>query len=266
MLEILKNVFSLHYDDRPMDDSVYEFHRLWVKFLHDYYLRVEHAGHVQEFGEAARHEHVILISNHAVTVEAALIAYFLHLRNAGKLSVLVYKEAFKLPLIREFFRSCQCVPISIDAGVEALRRRHILIFPEGMDFISGYVNSKRIPRFHKGFLRIAKKYLEATGKKSVRIVPVGHAGVENTLKFWVIRNESFLDAFVRPFASYPFFLIPKLPFLFPSKVVMNWGMPTTVTLEDLKNERRIAQKANHFRANLIALKTRAQKLKGMNGH
>src|SRR5262245_16628506 len=239
MMETLKNLFSWNYDDRPMDDSVYELHRLWLKWLHDYYFRVEHAGHAKESIEAARREHVVFVSNHAVTVEAALIAYFLHIKDAGKVGTLVYKEAFKLPLIRELFRSCQCVPISVDSGVKTLRHRHILIFPEGMDFIDGYVNPDRVPRFHKGFLRIAKKYMEITRKKSIRVVPVAHAGTEETLKFWVIRNKSFLDTFIRPFATYPFFLIPKVPFLLPSKVVMNWGMPTTLTLEDLKNERKI---------------------------
>ena len=99
--------------------------------------------------------------------------------------------------------------------------------------------------------------------KSVRIIPIAHTGIENTLKFWVIRNEKFLDALIRPFASYPFFLLPKLPVLFPSKVVMNWGLPVQLTLEDLKTDRKISQKANYFRSSLLALKSRAQKLRKM---
>jgi len=263
ILNSVKKILSVKYDDRPMPDGVYEFHANWIKVLHDYYLRTEHVGHVQECLELARKEHVIFISNHAITVEAVLLGYFLLKEKAGKIGTLVYPEAFKLPLIREFFRSVQCVPISVEAGVATLKKRHLLVFPEGMDFIAGMVNPQRVPRFHKGFLRMAKTYLEETGHDSVRIIPIGHVGIEKTFKFWVIRNEKLLDTLVRPFASYPFFVLPKLPLLFPSKVVMNWGLPHKIPLDDLKKDRKMSQMANHFRSNLLALKNRAQKLKGM---
>jgi 1-acyl-sn-glycerol-3-phosphate acyltransferase len=263
MIGSLAKLVSFQYNDRPMHDSVYELHTYWVKFLHDYYHRVEHVGRVKEVLNIARKENVVLISQHSITLEAVLINYFLFKNNAGKAGTLVYPEAFKLPLVRELFRSGQCVPISIPAGAATLSQRHILVFPEGMDFISGLANPDRVPRFHKGFLRMAKKFLEDTGKKSIHIIPIGHAGVENTLKLWVIKNQTLLDIFVRPFVDYPFLVLPKIPFLLPRKVIMNWGMPTKVTLEDLKNERKIAQKANYFRAALLALKTRAQKVREM---
>jgi hypothetical protein len=85
MLSTLKKMVSWGYDDRPMSDGVYEFHARWIKLLHDYYLRVEHAGHVKECLEIARKEHVILISNHAITLEAALLGYFLLKEEAGKM-------------------------------------------------------------------------------------------------------------------------------------------------------------------------------------
>ncbi len=263
MLEELKKLLSFHYDDRPMEDSIYALHSLWIKLLHDYYLRVEHVGHVEEALKTARKEHVILISNHSITLEAALINYFVFRENAGKVGILVYPEAFKLPLVRELFRSGQCVPISVKAGVATLKKRHILLFPEGLDFISGLANPERVPRFHRGFLRMARQYLKETGKKSVSIIPVAHAGIENTLKLWVIRDKDFLDTWVKPFVSYPFFVLPKLPFLLPSKVVMNWGSPVTVTSQDLKNERKMTQKTNSFRSTLLALRSRAQKIRKM---
>lgn len=263
MLETLQKIFSFEYDDEPMDDFVYELHVRWIKLFHDYYLRVEHVGHVKEALEIARKEHLIFISNHAITIEATLINYYLLQNGAGHVGTLVYPEAFKIPLVREFFRSCQCVPISVEAGVQTLRKKHILLFPEGMDFISAFVNPDRVPRFHKGFLRMAKESLKKNHKKHLYVVPIGHAGIENMMKMWVIRNETFLDKVVRPFAKYPFFVVPKMPFLLPSKTIVNWGMPTKITLEDLKNEKKISQKANYFRSTLVALKNRARKIREM---
>ncbi|HWN83112.1 MAG TPA: 1-acyl-sn-glycerol-3-phosphate acyltransferase, partial [Candidatus Udaeobacter sp.] len=109
-----------------MPDRVYEGHVRWIRFLNDYYHRVEHRGYVDEAVEIARKEHVIFISNHAIMLEAAIINCFLLQHGAGKVTTLVFREAFKLPLIREFFRSCQCAPISVENGANALKKRHIL--------------------------------------------------------------------------------------------------------------------------------------------
>lgn len=265
ILAPFKKIFSFRYDDSPMPDVVYELHAKWIKWLHDYYLRVEHIGHIEEVLHVARQEHVILISNHSIALEALLMAYYFLERGAGKIGTLVYPEAFKLPLVRELFRSGQCVPISVESGVKTLKDRHILLFPEGMDFISGVVNPNRVPKFHKGFLRIAKQYLKESKKKSVILIPIGHAGIEHTLQLWVLKNETILESVVRPFAKYPFLVFPKLPFLMPSKVIINWGMPMKVTLSDLRTERKISQKANAFRATMLSLRARAQKVREMHG-
>lgn len=263
--ETVKKVASFKYDDSPMSDAVYELHGFWVKWLHDFYLRVEHVGHIEEVLQLAQKEHIILISNHSIALEALLIGYYFLKKQAGKIGALVYPEAFKLPLVRELFRSGQCVPISVQGGVQTLKKRHVLIFPEGMDFISGIINPHRVPKFHKGFLRIAKQYLKESKKKSVTIVPIGHAGVENTLKLWVMKNEAIIENFVKPFAKYPFVVFPKLPFLMPSKVVINWGQPVRLTMADLRTERKISQKANYCRAQMQSLRARAKKVREMNG-
>ncbi len=258
MLSTLRKILSFHYDDRPMDDRVYEGHGRWIRFLNDYYHRVEHHGYVDESVSIARKEHVLLISNHAIMAEAALINYFLMLNGAGKVTTLVFREAFKLPFVREFFRSCQCMPISVENGAKALRKRHVLLFPEGMDFISGFVNPDRVPAFHKGFLRMAKAYLQQSGRKSVCVVPIGHAGFENSLKLWVIRNKTFMEKIVHPIVDYPYFVLPKIPFLLPAKVYMQWGMPVRLTLQDLRTERKIFKLTNEFRTALLNQRLRAQ--------
>jgi 1-acyl-sn-glycerol-3-phosphate acyltransferase len=258
MISTLRKILSFDYNDHPMDDRAYEKHYGWVGFLNDYYHRVEHHGYVDECLEIARKEHVIFIMNHAIMLEAALLAYFLHSSHAGKINTLVFREAFKVPLIREFFRSCQCVPISVESGAKALQKRHILLFPEGMDFIGGFVNPDRVPPFHKGFLRMAKLYLQKSGKKSVCVIPIGHAGFEKSLKLWVIRNQTFMEKIVRPFVNYPYFVFPKVPFILPAKVHMQWGMPTRLMLQDLRTERKISKHTNEFRTALLNRRLRAQ--------
>ncbi len=263
LLNTVTKLFSFKYNDKPLDDQFYEIHMYWLKLLHDIYFRVEHLGHVKEGLEIAKHEHVIFISNHVIALEAALIGYFLFRNQAGKMGTLVYPEAFKLPLVREFFRSGQCVAATVENGIETLFKKHLLLFPEGMDFVSHIINPDRVPKFHKGFLRMAKGYLEKSHRKQIKIIPIGHAGIEQVLKLWVIKNEKFLDLFIKPFANYPFWVFPKLPFLMPSKVVMDWGTPVTLTLDDLKNEKKLIQKSNAFRSSILALKSRAAKLRVM---
>jgi hypothetical protein len=150
------------------------------------------------------------------------------------------------------------MPISVENGAKALRKRHILLFPEGMDFISGFVNPDRVPAFHTGFLRIAKTYLRDSGRKSVCVIPIGHAGFENSLKLWVIRNRTFMEKVVRPIVNYPYFVLPKIPFILPAKVHMQWGMPVRLTLQDLRTERKIFKWTNEFRSTLLKQRQRAQ--------
>lgn len=258
MLQTLKKVLSFRYDDRPMTDRVYESHGRWIRFFNDYYHRVEHLGCVEEALETARKEHVIFIMNHAILLEAALLNYFLLIKDAGKVSTLIYREAFKVPLFREFFRSCQCLPISVESGAKALNKRHILLFPEGMDFINGFINPDRIPAFHKGFLRMAKQYLKESKKKSVTIIPIGHAGLEGALRLWIIKNKTVMDLLIKPFINYPYLAFPKLPFLLPTKVVFHWGMPIRLTPADLRTEKKISKRMNDVRASFIAQRVRAQ--------
>jgi len=96
------------------------------------------------------------------------------------------------------------------------------------------------------------------------IVPIAHAGVEKTAKFWIIKNNFLMDLLVRPFANFPFFAVPKLPFLLPYKVVMTWGKPVTLTLADIKTDRRIDEQAERFRLKIHELRTQARDLRENN--
>jgi len=258
MLGELLKVLSFRFDDRPMGDSVYESHRVWIQWLHDYYLRVSHIGALPESVKVARREHVILISNHALTIEALLINYILLLNGAGHVGTMVYREAFKLPFVREFFRSTQCVPISVENGVQTLRHRHILLFPEGMDFLSGLQSAEQTAPYHTGFLRMALEHMKKSRRRSMSILPVAHAGIEKMLSFWVVKNKLFMNRFIRPFVKYPFWMIPKSPLIMPSKVVVNWGEPVRVTRAELGSERKLRNRADEFHDLIVGLRKAAE--------
>jgi 1-acyl-sn-glycerol-3-phosphate acyltransferase len=257
MLETIRRLLSFTYDDQPMDDSVYESHRTWVRWLHDYYLRVQHSGFVDVAMRSARRERVLLISNHSLTVEAILINYKILQQAGGHVGTLVFREAFKLPFVREFFRSFQCMPVSVQVGAQTLKKKHVLLFPEGMDFIRSFADPEGMAPFHTGFLRIARQYMKETRRKSLTILPVAHDGIEKMLKFWVIKNEKILNTFIRPIVKYPFWVIPKLPLFFPSKVVVNWGRPVKLRFDSLGTDRQIHHQAERFRLKVLDLRRKA---------
>jgi 1-acyl-sn-glycerol-3-phosphate acyltransferase len=261
--ETLRKVLSFDYDDQPSDEKYYSLHRHWLKLLHDYYFNVEHVGQVKLMQETASREKLLIISNHANTLEAGIICYYFLRQKLGKVRPLVFKEAFRLPLVRELFKSGQCVPISVEAGKEALKKDHILLFPEGMDFIKHYEKKDYIVKFHKGFLRIAKEYLYETGQEAVNILPVGHDGIDYTLKFWIINNPFLVKHFIKPYLHYPYFVLPKAPVLFPTHAVFNWGRPRRVTLSELSDERSMGQLAMAFRHDILRLRHRAKTVRNL---
>jgi 1-acyl-sn-glycerol-3-phosphate acyltransferase len=268
----VRDVLSFKYDDRPMNEKLYEYHTYWLKLLHDYYFKVEHIGHFDEVEEVAGSRKTILISNHANTLEGPLLCYKFHLHHLGIVHPMVYKEVFRLPIIREIFRSGQTIPISVDAGKEALKKNHIMVFPEGMDFIKHYLKKDFVVKFHKGFLHMAREYMRETGKEEVYVLPVGHEGIDYTIKFWVLNNSFLVEKIIKPYLHYPYFVFPKAPFLFPTRAVFNWGHPRKVTPDELKTEKSLAKLADEFRHEIVKLRGRARAVRKMekptdgNGH
>lgn len=259
-LKKLKKIFSLEYNDKPLSDKIYDFHRHWLKLLNDFYFRVENLGHPDYARKLAKKENIMVISHHGNTLEAALIGYYFMIHKMGKLRTLVYKEAFRLPLVREFFRSGQCIPISVESGAKALSDGHIMLFPEGMDFIKRYAQKDFVPKFHKGFLNIAKKYMQDNGLEKMHIVPVGHDGIENTVKFWIINNPTLVEKFIKPVFRYPYFVFPKSPIVMPQKTILKWGKPKLVTLAALEDEKELQALVSDFRHEVLDLKRGAARL------
>ncbi len=245
-LENLKSILSFKFDAKPMSDEVYASLGKFVNWLHNAYFRTTHMGEIAAAMESAKKEHLIIISNHALTIEAMLIAWTLYREQAGKIGTLVYPDAFKIPIIREFLKACQCSPVSVNCGVNCLKDRHVLLFPEGMDFLPGLDGPESMHPFHSGFLRIAQNYLKESGRKTVRVLPVAHVGIEKSLKFWVIRNKLFMDLFIRPWSNYPFWIIPKLPVFLPTRVVMNWGKPIRVHRNQIDSPEKLLKQCDRF--------------------
>jgi len=245
-IEQLRKVFSFKFNAMPMSDQVYESLGKFVNWLHSAYFRTTHMGEISLAMEQAKRDHLIVISNHALTIEALLIAWTLYVEDAGKIGTLVYPDAFKIPVIREFLRACQCRPVSVNCGSQCLKDRHILLFPEGMEFLTGLQGPDEMAPFHSGFLRIARNYLKETGRKTIRVLPVAHVGIERSLKFWVIRNKAFLDTFIRPWSNYPFWIIPKLPVFLPTRVVMNWGKPIRLHRNQLNTPEKLLKQCERF--------------------
>ncbi len=256
----IKKFFSLEYNDSPLSDKIYNLHRHWLKLINDYYFRVDHFGNTEQVQALAKKENIMVISHHGNTLEAALISYFFMIHKLGKLRMLVFKEAFRLPIVREFFRSGQCIPISIEAGAQALEDGHIMLFPEGMDFIKRYVQRNYVIKFHRGFLNIAKKHMEDHGLKQMHIVSVGHHGIEDAVKFWIINNPTIVEKLIKPVFHYPYFVFPKAPFILPHKTIFKWGKPKLVTLEELNNPDLFLQHLHDFRSDILSLKRMAEKL------
>lgn len=254
----VRDMLSFKYDDSPMSVKAYELHSYWLKLLHDYYFRVEHIGHFDEVADLAKREKGILISNHANTLEAPLMCYKFHTHQLGIIHPMVFKEAFRLPLVREFFRSGQTIPISVKAGKDALKKNHIMVFPEGMDFIKHYIKKDYVVKFHKGFLHMAREFLHETKREHVYVMPVGHEGIDYTVKFWVLNNSFLVEKIIKPYLHYPYFVFPKAPIVFPTKAVFNWGRPRKVSLDELKTEKSLAKLADEFRHEIVRLRGRAR--------
>lgn len=262
--DTFKNIFEVEEDEHADENTrLYYMLKALMKVLNNFYFKVEHVGQFPVVRRVAAKEKVLLISNHANTLEGGLICYKFLSQGLGRVRPLVFKEAFRLPILREIFKSSHCVPIGVDAGKEALKNDHILLFPEGMDFIKHYIQKDFVVKYHKGFLRIAQEYLRDTGKEHVTIQPVGHDGIDYTVKFWVINHPSLVKHVIKPFLHYPYFVLPKMPFVFPTTAVFNWGRPWRLTRDDLEDDKKLGRLSDQFRHEMMGLRRKARRIRQM---
>ncbi len=97
----LREFFSFRYNDRPFSRKVYYANAAWFKWLYEYYFKIQHHGETKALQRVAQREKVIVISNHANTLEALSLYYYFYLEKLDVIRALVFKEAFRLPFFRE---------------------------------------------------------------------------------------------------------------------------------------------------------------------
>ena len=105
--------------------------------------------------------------------------------------------------------------------------------------------------------------MEENNVDHVHVVPVGHDGIENTVRFWIINNPTIVEKIIRPVFHYPYFVFPKAPLIMPGRTVLRWGEPIKVTKAELQNPKKFTQLLGDFRSEILTLKRLAEKLNKM---
>lgn len=221
---IVKPVGSLGYDPWGFNaDSHKIFYALFRPFYEKYF-RVEVKG-IEKVPDQGR---VLLVANHSgqLPIDGILIGFAMSER----------KHAPRLPraMIERFFPT---VPVlgnvlnqlggvlgdPVNCGKMLENEEVIAVFPEGIRG-SGkpYKERYQLKRFGNGFVHLAMKY-------NTPIVPVGVVGCEETIPAF---------ANIKPLArmlGIPYVPV-ALPFIFPAKVILNFGDPIYFENEELTED------------------------------
>ena len=171
---------------------------------------------------------VIIVANHSgqLPIDGILIGYAVATRKKSPRYPRAMIERFfpTVPFIGNFLNQVGAVlgdPVNCAKILE--NDDAVIVFPEGIRG-SGkmYRDRYQLQRFGSGFLHLAMKH-------NTPIVPVGVVGCEETIP--AIAN-------IKPLAKLlgvPYVPI-ALPFIFPAKVILNFGNPITFDNEELTEE------------------------------
>lgn len=181
---------------------------------------------------------VMFVMNHTAffALEVYLIGSVLYANDKSlDLRTLVW-EGFSEGPLGDWFTTLGAETARISRGVELLNEGvSVLIMPEGVDATD--VRNK-FNVFHTGYLRMIQGAL-AEGI-SVDIIPIGFAGVDEAIPWWVSNNEFLVNNVMKGVdPNFDFFLLPKLPAPRPTKIVYNVGDAITLTAEDLATEEKL---------------------------
>lgn len=171
---------------------------------------------------------VLIIANHSgqLPIDGTLIAYAISSREKLPRYPRAMIERFfpTVPYLGNFLNQLGAVlgdPVNCARMLE--NNEVVIVFPEGIRG-SGklYKDRYQLQRFGSGFVHLAMKH-------NTPIVPVGVVGCEETIP--AIAN-------IKPLAKLlgvPYVPI-ALPFVFPAKVILNFGKPIYFEHEDLTEE------------------------------
>jgi len=176
---------------------------------------------------------------------------------APRVRTTVWPPFLEVPLLGSWYRAGGCLAASVPSVVECLRSgESVLILPEGPDATD--VRNEVAP-FHAGFLRVVK---ELGGELDVPVVPIGWYGVDEANPWVVTTRPLLVRLLMKPaMPGFDFALVPRLPLMRPSKVVMSAGLPMRFVADDLATESKLRDQVERVRDRVIALIGEARALR-----
>ncbi len=240
--KIEKPVGSLGYDPWGFNaDTSKIVMSLFASIYHKYF-RVETHG----IENVPNNGPVLIIANHSgqLPIDGTLIAYAVATRDKSPRFPRAMIERFfpTVPFVGNFLNQMGAVlgdPLNCARMLE--NGEAVIVFPEGVRG-SGklYKDRYQLKRFGNGFVHLAMKH-------DTPIVPVGVVGCEETIP--AIAN-------IKPLAkllNIPYVPV-ALPFIFPAKVILNFGKPIHFSNEELTEEQvtRRVEKVKAAISDLIA--------------
>ncbi len=214
------------------------------------YFRLELLGgeHIPDWGTRP----CLFVMNHTAVV--GLEVYLLHaalgrLRpSAPHIRTTVWPPFLQVPGLGGWYRAGGCLPMSVELVAGCLRGgQSVLVLPEGPDATD--VRDEVGP-FHGGFLRALREVADL----GVPVVPLGWAGVDEAMQWFVLEHPLAVRALMKPIMpKFDFALLPRPPLLRPSKVVLCAGPARTYDAASLGDEESLRRELAAMRRTVIDL-------------
>lgn len=224
------------------------------------YFRLELTG---AFSELPRWEDkpCIFVMNH--TALLGIEVYLFHAAlarvrpKAPRVRTTVWPPFLEVPLLGSWYRAGGCLAASVDSVVECLRRgESVLMLPEGPDATDV---RHEVGPFHAGFLRVVQRL---HGELDVPVVPIGWYGVDEANPWYVTRQPALVKLLMKPaMPRFDFAIVPRLPVLRPSKVVMSAGLPLHFEVDELATEAGLRARVEGVRERVVDLIGEARALR-----
>jgi 1-acyl-sn-glycerol-3-phosphate acyltransferase len=239
-VKIKKQIGTLGYDPWGFRQDSFNKAFAFFKVLSDKYFRVD----VKGIDQVPATGPVLIIANHSgqLPIDGILIGCALASRNSHPRIPRAMIERFfpTVPFLGNLLNQVGAVigdPVNCSKMLE--NNEAIVVFPEGVRG-SGklYKDRYQLKRFGNGFMHLAMKH-DAT------IVPVGVVGCEETIP--AVGNVKFLAKLL----NIPYVPI-TLPFIFPAKVVLNFGEPIKFK-NDALNEDMVTDRVEQVKGKIHEL-------------
>lgn len=222
--KIEKPIGSLGYDPWGFHADTNKVAYSLLSSVYENYFRVETSG----IENVPKDGPVLIIANHSgqIPIDGTLIGYAVASREKSPRMCRAMIERFfpTVPFLGNFLNQVGAVvgdPVNCARMLK--NNEAVIVFPEGVRGSGkSFKDRYQLQRFGNGFVHLAMKY-------NTPIVPVGVVGCEETM-------PSLTN--IKPLAKLlgmPYVPL-SLPFIFPSKVVLNFGKPIYFDNEDLTDE------------------------------